>query len=580
MVQNHPDRASNTLEQELLCLLAKQGRRMPYPVFMAAVMITWVASDPPGMPGPWPCAWLAAVALVLGLRRVVLGRLPDLSDAAPGRRLQIAVGLSALNGLTHCAAMVFFAAPNNFQFAIQSLLLVGLCAGSVATTAGYRPAFLAYVLPVSGTLVVRWSMDTAHNGTAVAVIIAIFAAVLVTLAADSYRLFRESFEIRLDHMKLNAQLRGALEQAEAANRAKTRFLASASHDLRQPIHTLSLFAAALAMRPLDAVSRDIADHIDTALATLSSQLDALLDVSKLDAGVVTVQPIVLDLAALAARLGADFAPIAAAKGLALAVRPGPSVAIISDDVLLGRIVANLLDNAIKYTDSGTVSLTVARQDGQAMLVVEDTGQGMDAQEHERVFEEFYQLHNPERNRSRGLGLGLSIVRRLVDLLGVRMEMKSAPGAGTSFVLAFPEYQGKRPGASAPAGEPGALRAMHVLVVDDEHAVRQGMQALLRGLGAHVTLADGSAEAHAAVRAQHPDLLLVDFRLRGDDDGLALVASLRDICPDLPAILISGDTAPERLREARQAGIPLLHKPVPVALLNQAVADLAIAAIER
>lgn len=574
MGTSRQEAVSTTLEEELLRLLARQGKRMPYPVFLAAMMITWLASAPPGMPGRAPSLWLLAVALVLVLRMVVLGRLPRLAALAPQRRLRVAVGLSALNGLTHSVAAIWFAAPNDFQFAIQSLLLVGLCAGAVATTAGYQPVFLAYVVPVMGALVGRWSLATSHSGSAaVAVIIAIFGAVLVALAADSFRLFRESFEIRLQHVRLNERLRAALAQAETANRAKTRFLASASHDLRQPIHTLSLFAAALALRPLDPVSRDISDHIGAALGNLSSQLDALLDVSKLDAGVVTVQPGALELAPFVERLRADFAPIAAAKGLTLSVPPPAALVLFTDELLLGRIVANLLDNAIKYTQCGEVSLTVTAHANLVTLVVADTGQGIAAHEQARVFEEFYQLDNPERSRTKGLGLGLSIVRRLVDLLGARLEMVSAPGVGTSFFLMLPQYLGKPAPAPAAPDAGGALGASHVLVVDDDHAVRQGMQALLQALGVRVTLADGSAEALAAVRAAPPDLLLVDYRLRGSDDGIALVRAIRALHPGLPAILISGDTAPERLREAEQAGIALLHKPVPVAMLRKAVADL-------
>jgi signal transduction histidine kinase len=576
MVPSQPEAVSNTLDEELLCLLARQGRRMPFPVFLAAAMLTWLASDPPGLPGRGASLWLAAVAAVLVLRMVVLGRLPAMT-IAPHQRLRIAVALSALNGVIHGAAMLLFAAPNEFQFAIQSLLLVGLCAGAVATTAGYRPAFLAFVLPVMGALVLRWSVSSASGSAAVAILIAIFAVVLASLAADSFRLFRESFEIRLQHVKLNGQLRAALAQAETANRAKTRFLASASHDLRQPIHTLSLFAAALAMRPLDAVSRDISQHIDTALGNLSGQLDALLDISKLDAGVVTAQPVIIELAPFVQRMLTDFAPIAAAKGLALSGQAA-AVAICTDEVLLGRIVANLLDNAIKYTEHGTVSLAVERHGDQALLIIRDSGRGIAPHEHERVFDEFYQLDNPERNRSKGLGLGLSIVRRLVDLLGAHMDMASMPGTGTSFYLSFPSYDGALVRAPVPADAGDTLAHRHVLVVDDEHAVRLGMQALLQGLGARVTLADGSFTAMAAARAEAPDLLLVDFRLRGEDDGIALVHALRVVCPGLPAILISGDTAPERLREARQAGIPMLHKPVPAAVLRNAVADLAIPTI--
>jgi len=503
----------------------------------------------------------------------VLGRLPAMTGVSRARRLRVAVGLSILNGTTHGLGVLLFSAPTNFQFAIQSLLFVGLCAGSVATTAGYRPVFLGYVAPVIAPLVMLWWTGARHPASmAVGIVIALFAAVLVTLAADSFRLFRESFDIRSQQAQLNEQLRAALAQAEAASRAKTRFLASASHDLRQPIHTLSLFSAALAMRPLDERSRAIASHIDCALKNLTEQLDSLLDVSKLDAGVVNSQPVTLQVKPFIERLAADFKPVADARQLRLSLDAPADASVYIDDVLLGRIISNLIDNAIKYTEQGEVRLALVCQHGMVVLAIEDSGRGIEAQEHERVFEEFYQLENPERNRAKGLGLGLSIVQRLVALLGIRMEMVSRPGMGTAFYL-FMTEQAVQP-AAAPQERAAArhIAARHILVVDDEHTVRLGMQTLLQELGARVTLADDIAEAIALARQDRPDLLLADLRLRGNENGIELVGALTQLYPGLPAILISGDTSPERLREAQHAGIPMLHKPVSLALLRQAIDD--------
>jgi signal transduction histidine kinase len=572
MVRSKQEAVSSSLAEELLQLLARQGRRMPYPVFIAAAMFTWLATDPPGWPGPGPCLWLAAVALVLAVRMIVLGRLPD-AVAMPARwRLRVALALSIANGAMHGIGILLFSSPSNFQFAIQSLLFVGLCAGSVATTAGYRPVFLGYVLPVIIPLIVLWCAGGRHPGSvAVGAVIALFAAVLVALAADSFRLFRESFEIRHQHVELNARLQAALAVAESASRAKTRFLASASHDLRQPIHTLSLFSAALALRPLDEATRDIARHIDTALENLTVQLDALLDISKLDAGVVHAEPAMLRLRPLLQRLADDFRPVAAAKGLRLVCDAPADATVFVDEVLLGRILSNLLDNAIKYSHEGQVCLGLAVQGDLAVATVADSGQGIAEEEQARIFEEFYQLENPERDRTKGLGLGLSIVQRLVALIGIRMEMVSRPGHGTSFHLFLPACAAVPDGPDRAAAPECSLAKRHVLVVDDEHAVRIGMQTLLGELGAHVSLADGMRQALDLARRSRPDLLLADYRLRGTENGLEVVRSLRALYPGLQAILISGDTSPDRLREARAAGIPMLHKPVTLAVLREAIA---------
>ena len=211
-----------------------------------------------------------------------------------------------------------------------------------------------------------------------------------------------------------------------------------------------------------------------------------------------------------------------------------------------------------------------------MISVEDTGIGIPEAEHQRVFEEFYQLDNPERDRSRGLGLGLSIVDRLAQLLELTIEMSSSPGHGTRFSVMVPGAD--RAGAafsevSAPVGglHPGEpLAGTRVLVLDDEEAVRRGMETLLRAFGCEVRTAGCIAEAVTQCRFMPPDILLVDLRLRGNENGIAAIHELRSTRPALPAILVSGDTAPDRLKDAHRAGIALLHKPVSAATLHQAI----------
>jgi signal transduction histidine kinase len=272
---------ARSLEEELLALLARQARRIPVPVFLAALMIAALASD--HVPGWVLAAWLCLVTVVLVVRWYVLGRLAELTAMPAARRLHIAIVLSGINGVAHGLSLGFFPFLPEFERALQSMVLIGMCAGSVATTAGYMPVLLAYLVPTLVPLSVLWAVSpgVAQRGwieSSTAALVALLGVILVALGKDALRLFRESFEIRLQQAELNRQLESALEQAEAANRAKTRFLASASHDLRQPIHTLSLFGAALSMRPLDDVSRDIAEHINTALQVLTSQLDSLLDI--------------------------------------------------------------------------------------------------------------------------------------------------------------------------------------------------------------------------------------------------------------------------------------------------------------
>jgi len=217
-----------------------------------------------------------------------------------------------------------------------------------------------------------------------------------------------------------------------------------------------------------------------------------------------------------------------------------------------------------------VDVRVEPEAGGQLLTISDSGRGIPEAEQTRVFDEFYQLGNPERDRAKGLGLGLAIVKRLVNLLQIGMEMSSAPGAGTRFRLALPgaRESGDRADDAASAPAPAAL---NVLVIDDEAEVRLGMKTLLEGMGCRATLADGTAEALAAARSARPDVVVADFRLRGGDNGIEAVRAIRALHPRVPALLVSGDIASDQLREAERAGIALLHKPVPAETLKRAIA---------
>jgi signal transduction histidine kinase/CheY-like chemotaxis protein len=554
---------ARTLEEELLRALARQTRRVPIPVFLATLMIAALAAQKVPV-AAWG-GWLLLVAITLVVRRTVLWRLPRMTGYTNQEKLRIAILLNVANGVVHGLSLLFIPFLPEFERAIQSMIVVGLCAGAVATNVGYMPVLLGYLVPTLPPLALMWvlSPGIAEVGwieRSTAILIVLFGFILVALGRDAFRLFRESFAMRLEQADLNRKLQAALERAE-----------DASHDLRQPIHTLSLFGAALAMCNLDARTREISQNINVALQGMASQFDALLDISKLDAGVVHSNRAALEPRRLVERLVREFEPVARAKDLAMTASCPFEGMVETDRLLLERIVRNLIDNAIKYTDAGSIQLAVTAAGDEAVLSVTDTGRGIPPDEHARVFEEFYQLDNPERDRTRGFGLGLSIVKRLADLLGIRIEMESAPGKGTTFRLHFPASAGAGPAAALASAATTSVAGRHVLVVDDEGHVRLGMKTLLEGMGCRATLVDGTARAIAAAKADRPDIVVADFRLRGDDNGIAAVRSLRALYPDLPAILLSGDTAPDRLREAEAAGIALLHKPVAVDDLAQAIA---------
>jgi signal transduction histidine kinase/CheY-like chemotaxis protein len=580
IVGEGPAEHVTSFEEELLQLLARQGSRVPIPVFLAAALIAALAAS--RLPVWTWASWLLLVALWLVVRWAVLRRLPAMTGLSARRRLSIAVVLSGVNGAIHALSLGFFPYLPELERAILSMVLLGLCAGSVATTAGYMPVFLAYLLTSLVPLCALWAISPgiANPGWvehSTATLIVLLGAILIALGHDAFRLFRESFDIRMQHAALNIQLESALEQAEAANHAKTRFLAAASHDLRQPIHALSLFAGALSnMVPLDASARKIAEHINEAVLALASEFDALLDLSKLDAGLILANRTTVSVSAILERKYGEFEPIAQAKGLKMVLDFTEDMWIETDLMLLDRVLRNLLENAIKYTDVGRVSIAAFEQAGVCVITVSDSGRGISDHEQTRIFEEFYQIDNPEHDRARGFGLGLAIVKRLVDLLEIRMEMVSVPKQGTRFSLSLPT----RPaGPSVPREvyvSPSVAQALQVLVVDDEASIRLAMKVLLETMGCQCMVANGTEEAVAAARAHRPDIAFVDLRLRGEDSGIATVRALRNLYPDVIAILISGDTAPGQLQEAEASGIAMLHKPVAPKALEKVLAGFGMA----
>ncbi|WP_198164879.1 sensor histidine kinase [Roseateles depolymerans] len=429
----------SSLDLELLRLIAKQGRRVPYPVGLSALALALMSTSV--VPVGLAFGWLVAVYAVLALRWWMLGRLPEMHEEPLTHRIRWAIGLSLLNGTVFAASLGVAPWLTDFQRTVQTIVLLGLCAGAVATTAGHRVVFQAFLWPVTLANALAWGLggmsgEDAWLDVLLASLIIFFALILVSLAKDTYRVFAESVLIRQQQIKSNQQLRQALSQAESAMAAKTRFLASASHDLRQPMHTLSLFGAALAKRTMDEEGNLIVSQMNLALQSLSSQMDALLDISKLDAQVVPVNNQVFALQPWLSRLQREFQPSAQRKQLVLRLDCPPNACVESDPVLLERVVRNLIDNAIKYTQKGEVAVEVSQSQDEGLwrLAVRDTGMGIPEHEQARIFEEFYQVGNPERDRAKGLGLGLSIVTRLVDLLDLHLALRSVPGQGSSFTL--------------------------------------------------------------------------------------------------------------------------------------------------
>ncbi|MFT3779929.1 MAG: ATP-binding protein [Ottowia sp.] len=393
---------------------------------------------------------------------------------------------------------------------------------------------------------------------------------------DSHRLLETRVAERTHELaEANTLLVAKREEAEQASQAKTRFLASASHDLRQPLHTISLLVGVLRRQAVAPEVGRLVDHIQTSVSAMEALFGSLLDISKLDAGMS--RPVLDDhaLAELLHRVAASHGPEAERKGLRLAVAP-TRCAVRTDAVLLERVLGNLVSNAIRYTERGKVLVGCRRRPGGALLQVWDTGIGIAPEQMPHLFEEFFQIDNPERDRSKGLGLGLAIVKRTLELLAHPYTLRSMPGRGTCFSILLPlaEAPPVLPARSEAETVGERIAGAFVVVIDDEADTRRAMQALCHSWGVHALVA-ASADECLARLGEHlrtPDLILCDYRLRERQDGLDAVQRLRArIGQAVPAMIITGDIAAADLRRVADAGLLLLHKPVG--------ADRLLAAIE-
>ncbi|MEK0082921.1 PAS domain S-box protein [Benzoatithermus flavus] len=368
-------------------------------------------------------------------------------------------------------------------------------------------------------------------------------------------------------------LHAAKAEAERANLAKSKFLAAASHDLRQPVQSLTLFLDLLKVRLRDHPAAVVLGNMEQALEALGALLDSLLDVSKLDAGLVVAQPAPIPLAPLLERLAAEYAPRAEAAGLRLRV-VSPRVVVRSDPVLLERMLRNLIENALRYTKRGGVLVGCRRRGEHVRIEVVDTGIGIASDQFQDVFEEFYQVGNPERDRRKGLGLGLAVVRRLSRLLDHPVELHSRPGRGSTFAILVPRatvVELPQPPARFSGGDGGFSPGV-VMVIEDDALIRIGLEAMIEDWG-HTVLAAASVDEAIVMtdREPLPDAVVTDYRLQGGRTGLDAVLSLQaKLGRPIPATIVTGDTAPERLAEAKRGGFRLLHKPVGPLELKEAV----------
>ncbi len=477
-------------------------------------------------------------------------------------------------GLIWGATIFLFSHPEQpITLALTLCGLYGISAGSVPGNAYNLPGCYAFVVTIFVMVLVRMLMVGDFGHIVLGLASALFALIMVLFARVQNRTFRDGFDIRFENVQLLEETRQAQLRAEAANLAKSQFLAAASHDLRQPLYALSLFSGSLKSFALDDDGHDLVRKIQDNIAAMETLFNGLLDLSRLEAGAVKTDIRAFAVQPLFDRLEHYFAPQARAQGLALTFRE-TLLCVEGDEVLSEQILMNLIANALRYTASGRILIAARRQGQRVSLQVFDTGKGIDAADQQRIFEEFVQVGNTERDRSKGLGLGLAIASRTAQLLGGAISLTSKPGRGSRFAFSLPAAIARAaPARTAPAAVADLTATTRVLIVDDDQAVREALERLLGGWGLDFVIAAGLDEARAALNGAPFQAVLCDYRLREGHVGLDFLSEIkRDDGPGL--CLITGDVDAELMRRAQAAGIFLIHKPVDPARLRALLNHLA------
>lgn len=472
------------------------------------------------------------------------------------------------------------------QAPILVVILFGMMAASIPAIMPIPRAVLAWLGPLTLLLAVRFAWQADPQGWVMCACTLLFGATMGRFAMVQHGLQVAALRTQMEKETLTGQLLTRTRELQRMNQERSRFFASASHDLRQPVHALALFSRALRRDLEGHALQPVADRVVQSTEAVSSLLNAMLDISKIDAGTVVPQPAPVAVDQLFLRLAQLFEPRAQAAGLRLSFHTAPEV-LHTDSELVLRILANFVDNALKHTTRGGMLISARPRGEWLRLAVWDTGCGIPPDHMPHVFDEFYQVDNPQRDVSRGLGIGLAIVQRLARLLGGSVGVRSQVDRGSVFWVDLPRVASIEPPLGWPKSSPGALHAdpelplapPRVLLLDDELPVGEAVRIWLAPHCQRIEITTHVAAAKALLQAEPDgfDVLIVDFRLADAQNGIEATRELRQIAGrDVPAILVTGDTDPARVRAAYDSGLAVMYKPVQPELLLRTVRQVIAA----
>ncbi len=472
-------------------------------------------------------------------------------------------------------AWLFFSPEYVPETIFLLVVMIGIVAGALPSLSSYS---LSFILFACGTLIPMatklWVMDWGFSG-ALAALSLIYLGVNVFYSRNMDRTICASITLDLANQNLLQEVSQARDIAEKANQSKSRFLAAASHDLRQPLHAMGLFMESLKRHLKGSKERYLFENIQLAHDALEDMFDALMEISHLEVGGVKpvkshfyIQPVIH-------KIAANFDELLQQKELDLVIQESNAV-VTTDIVLLSTIIRNLLSNAVKYTDTGSIAVTMQTIDDNVRLCIKDTGIGIPDDKRELIFSEYQQLDNPERDRDKGLGLGLSVVKKMTELLSLPFSFESTLGAGSSFCIDIPLGEAHLVSSSVNTDFVRQLNNVHVLLVDDDSLVREATINLLGEWGCLVTVAESMHDALSAVKSikQPVDILMCDYRLKEKITGVDVITGIRqNIDAELPAFLMTGDTDPKLRQQLNDQGFYVLNKPIKPAQLRNTIINL-------
>lgn len=522
--------------------------------------------------------WLLAVYMLTGLRWWVRRHFNKLgAHFDPQYWIRVAIQFTAASGILWGLAGVMFFSTNPMVLMALSIFLAAMVAGAVSSHACHTPAYVAFALPASLPFIALCLWQKTPFFAILATVALVFVLINIHYGRNLQNMVIQSIRLRFQNAELIGELTLQKRVAEQASVAKTRFLAAASHDLRQPVQAIELLVDALGEDLANHPSRGLLDRIQEAGHGLRNLLNALLDSAKINAAAITAKPRHIQLAPLLKRICNELATQAQHKGLDIRVAKTKACAY-TDPALLELILRNYVENAIKYTPEGRVLIGCRKQGGQIRIEVHDTGIGIPASAQETVFQEFYQLGNPERDKAKGLGLGLYIAHSLGKLLNHDIGVNSTVDKGSMFYVTVPQGDANHlldEPSRVQAGGKTPLTGKTVLLIDDDDLVRASVTEMLNRWQCSTIAAEDAETALRILmaRGRMPDAIVADYRLRNKSTGVQAIQSLQAQLGNVPAVILTGDTAPSRIQEARNSGFLILHKPLSGVQLRSTLSEL-------